>query len=61
MHNIVRRVIAAALDLAAASRFLWVVKAAESTVYLFGTIHLLPPPFEWRSRETTRAAGMLRS
>jgi hypothetical protein len=28
---------------------LWAVSDADTTVYLFGTIHLLPPNYEWRT------------
>ncbi len=28
---------------------LWEVSDADTTVYLFGTIHLLPPNYEWRT------------
>jgi uncharacterized protein YbaP (TraB family) len=28
---------------------LWRVRSGESTVYLFGSLHILPPSFEWRT------------
>jgi uncharacterized protein len=28
---------------------MWVIRDADSTIYLTGTIHLLPPDLEWRS------------
>lgn len=34
---------------AAAAPALWVVKDADSTIYLFGTVHLLKPGLDWRS------------
>jgi uncharacterized protein YbaP (TraB family) len=59
MHEVVRLLIAAAATFIAtpamASPSLWVVKAPRSTVYLFGTIHLLPPGLEWRSPALKRA------
>lgn len=45
-------VIAAAVAFAtpaAAKPALWVVKDADSTIYLFGTVHLLKPGLDWRS------------
>jgi uncharacterized protein YbaP (TraB family) len=34
---------------------LWVVRDADSTIYLFGTIHLLRPDTAWGSERVTRA------
>ena len=34
---------------AAASPALWRVGDADTTVYLFGTVHVLPPELEWRT------------
>lgn len=51
---------AAALALAAAAPAaaepaLWVVRDADSTLYLFGTVHVLKPGQEWRSPKVTKA------
>lgn len=29
---------------------LWKVRSGESTVYIFGSLHILPPSFEWRTQ-----------
>ena len=42
---------------AQASPALWAVSDADTTVYLFGTIHLLPAGFKWRSDRFDRAVG----
>lgn len=34
---------------------LWVVKDEDSTIYLFGTVHVLRPQTQWRSDKTTKA------
>ena len=34
---------------------LWAVSDADTTVYLFGTIHLLPEHYQWRSPKLERA------
>lgn len=34
---------------------LWVVRDADSTVYLFGSFHLLPPELDWRTPEVDAA------
>lgn len=34
---------------------LWVVRDADSTLYLFGTVHLLPKGVNWRTPEVVRA------
>jgi uncharacterized protein YbaP (TraB family) len=38
-----------ALPSAVAEPALWAVKDADSTVYLFGTVHILRPELKWRS------------
>lgn len=40
---------------AAAHPALWVVKDADTTIYLFGTVHLLPNGTDWRSPVLDRA------
>ena len=35
---------------------LWAVTDADTTVYLFGTIHLLPQNYQWRSAKLDQAA-----
>lgn len=40
---------------AAAEPALWAVKDADSTVYLFGTVHILRPEMDWRSEKIDRA------
>lgn len=62
----VRRLAAAATALAlvaaspaAAEPALWALKDADSTVYLFGTVHVLKPGTEWRSPKL--AAALARS
>jgi uncharacterized protein YbaP (TraB family) len=40
---------------AAADPALWVVKDADSTVYLIGTVHILPAGTPWRSKKIERA------
>jgi uncharacterized protein YbaP (TraB family) len=60
----VRRVLgAAALVLAlgtaaapaAAEPPMWVIKDADSTIYLFGTVHLLDPAIQWRTPRVLKA------
>jgi uncharacterized protein YbaP (TraB family) len=34
---------------------LWVIKDADSTIYLFGTIHVLRPTTAWESAKVTAA------
>ena len=36
---------------------LWTVSDADTTVYLFGTIHLLPQNYRWRSPQLDRAVN----
>ena len=40
---------------AAAKPPVWVVKDADSTIVIFGSIHLLPPGLDWRPPELTAA------
>lgn len=40
---------------AAADPALWVVKDADSTIYLIGTVHILPAGTPWRSKKIERA------
>ena len=42
---------------AAAQPALWEVSDADTTVYLFGTIHLLPDDYRWRSDTFDKAAA----
>src|SRR5438874_13330428 len=34
---------------------LWEVSDPDTTIYLFGTIHLLPPKYQWRSARIDQA------
>jgi uncharacterized protein YbaP (TraB family) len=34
---------------------MWVIKDADSTIYLTGTVHLLPPDVDWRSPRVEKA------
>jgi uncharacterized protein len=34
---------------------LWVTKDADTTIYLFGTVHILPPKVDWFAGETKQA------
>jgi uncharacterized protein len=36
---------------------LWSVSDADTTIYLFGTIHLLPENYQWRSAKLDQAVG----
>jgi uncharacterized protein YbaP (TraB family) len=49
----------AVLALAAAPAFaepsLWAIKDKDSTIYLFGTVHVLKPQTQWRSAKITKA------
>jgi uncharacterized protein YbaP (TraB family) len=42
-------------DAASADPAMWVVKDADSTVYLLGTIHLMKPGVKWRSEKLEAA------
>ena len=41
----------------AARPAMWKVADADTTIYLFGTIHLLPPNMQWRSATFDKAAA----
>ena len=41
----------------AARPALWAVSDADTTVYLFGTIHLLPENYQWRTPKLDQAVG----
>lgn len=41
----------------AAKPAMWVVSDADTTIYLFGTIHLLPDNYQWRTAEFDRAVA----
>jgi uncharacterized protein YbaP (TraB family) len=36
---------------------LWQVSDSDTTIYLFGTIHLLPPNYQWRTAKLEEALG----
>ncbi len=36
---------------------IWRLADEDTTIYMFGTIHVLPPGFEWRSAEFDRIVG----
>ena len=38
---------------------LWAVSDADTTIYLFGTIHLLPENYQWRTAKFDQAVGEL--
>lgn len=42
---------------AAAHPAIWKLQKGASTIYLFGTIHALPPNFEWETPEIRRIVG----
>lgn len=42
---------------AAAEPPMWVLKDADSTVYLFGTVHLLDPSIQWQTPRVQKALG----
>lgn len=48
-------VLAAGASPALAEPALWVIKDKDSTIYLFGTIHVLKPTTEWRSPRIDKA------
>ena len=48
---------APAADTRPASPAMWKVADADTTIYLFGTIHLLPPGTQWRSAVFDKAAA----
>src|SRR5687768_15518940 len=41
----------------AANPALWAVSDADTTIYLFGTIHLLPDNYQWRSAKLDQAVA----
>ena len=45
---------------ATAQPALWVVKDADSTIYLLGTIHLLKPETQWRTDKLDAASAEVR-
>jgi uncharacterized protein YbaP (TraB family) len=42
---------------APANPALWAVSDADTTIYLFGTIHLLPPNYQWRTAKFDQAVA----
>ncbi|PZU08609.1 TraB/GumN family protein [Sphingomonas sp.] len=46
---------------AAARPALWKLADADTTIYLFGTIHVLPPGLKWRDRTIDAAMGKAQS
>ena len=40
---------------AAAEPALWAIHSAKSTIYLFGTVHILPPDADWETPHITKA------
>lgn len=42
---------------AAAEPAIWVIRDADSTIYLFGTVHVLKPSLVWRSPKLAKAVG----
>ena len=48
---------AAQADVHVAKPALWSVSDADTTVYLFGTIHLLPDNYQWRTPKIEQAVG----
>lgn len=44
-------------EAAEAKPALWRVSDQDTTVYLFGTIHLLPPNYQWRTPKIEQALG----
>lgn len=65
MKNCLARTLIALLlllpALAIADPALWVVKDANTTIYLFGTVHLLPNDSSWRSATLDKALADSRS
>ena len=45
-----------AADARAAKPALWQVQDRDTNIYLFGTVHLLPPGTVWRSAKLDKAA-----
>ena len=48
---------AAQPDVHVAKPALWSISDADTTVYLFGTIHLLPDNYQWRTPKIEQAVG----
>ncbi|HEU4697038.1 MAG TPA: TraB/GumN family protein [Sphingomicrobium sp.] len=48
---------AAQADVHVAKPALWSISDADTTVYLFGTIHLLPDNYQWRTPKIEQAVG----
>ena len=48
---------AARADVHVAKPALWSISDADTTVYLFGTIHLLPDNYQWRTPKIEQAVG----
>ena len=44
-------------DAKAAKPALWAVSDSDTTIYLFGTIHLLPPNYQWRTPQFDKAVA----
>ncbi|MCR5878700.1 TraB/GumN family protein [Phenylobacterium sp. J367] len=62
LYRVVRRLAAAATAVAlvaaspaAAEPALWTIRDHDSTIYLFGTVHVLRPGTEWRSAKVAKA------
>lgn len=59
LNRLARTLVACFLLFASAAAWakpaLWVVKDADTTIYLFGTIHLLPEQFQWRTARFDQA------
>ena len=58
--RLLRRALAALLALliatpAAAAPALWKFGDADTTIYLFGTIHALPPGYQWQDARISQA------
>jgi uncharacterized protein YbaP (TraB family) len=47
--------LAAAAPTAAAAPALWVIKDADSTIYLFGSVHVLKPTTPWKTDKVAKA------
>jgi len=47
----------AAAEARTARPAMWKVADADTSIYLFGTVHLLPPNYQWRTRTFDRAAN----
>ena len=47
----------AAADAKVAKPAMWQVSDRDTSIYLFGTVHLLPPGTQWRTAKLDKAAG----